>query len=303
MCIQVDEVVAANTKLTGGFWKKESATSYNTNCGAIEIAIQDTNFEQALIDLGKDTNGLNGNILLSDAQAIDSLKIGNPITNTLIPNVFAKITDITGIAAMSNLKYLDVRDNEIASVDLSQNTALVNVSIGTNLLTTIDVSANVNLTSLFVNDNQLTTIDVTSNTALERFGIMRNQFTSIDISTLSNIKDLFVHGNQLTALDISNKSNLNWLYAYDNQITSLDLSNKPNLVRLYIWNNQISSLDVSSSTLLERLYADTNKLSTIDLSNNLNLKISFSGFFKRSNALSIFFCFKVLNDFGIASWR
>lgn len=33
------------------------------------VAIPDSNFEQALIDLGKDTNGLNGNILLSEAQA------------------------------------------------------------------------------------------------------------------------------------------------------------------------------------------------------------------------------------------
>ncbi|MDG1399071.1 MAG: hypothetical protein P8P88_11860, partial [Polaribacter sp.] len=51
------------------------------------VSIPDANFEQSLIDLGFDSNGLNGNILLSEAQAIDSLKIYNPIDNEFLPNV------------------------------------------------------------------------------------------------------------------------------------------------------------------------------------------------------------------------
>ena len=59
--------------------------------------IEDENFEQALIDLGWDTNGVSGDILLSDAAKIDNLKIWNPtnIVHTDIPlNPF--LTNVKG---------------------------------------------------------------------------------------------------------------------------------------------------------------------------------------------------------------
>tara|TARA_R110002126_G_scaffold30602_1_gene99770 strand:+ start:24998 stop:25426 length:429 start_codon:yes stop_codon:yes gene_type:complete len=120
------------------------------------IAIPDSNFEQALIDLGWDTNGLDGFILQADAQAIDSLKIGNPVTNDLIPNVAAKIQSIVGVAAMTNLIYLNLRDNEISEVDLSANTNLEYVDFSRNQFTTIDLSQNAQLISLQISDNALT---------------------------------------------------------------------------------------------------------------------------------------------------
>ena len=57
--------------------------------------IPDTNFEQALIDLGFDTNGLNGNILETNALAVTELYIDDPVNNTNLTNVNTAISDLT----------------------------------------------------------------------------------------------------------------------------------------------------------------------------------------------------------------
>ena len=121
------------------------------------VSIPDTNFEQALIDLGKDSNGLNGNILLSEAEAIDSLKISDPANNALLPNVSVKIKDLTGLESMTNLVYLDAGKNE---------------------LSTVNVTANTKLNQLFLGDKLLTATDVSQSVSLERLGGLRNQITS-----------------------------------------------------------------------------------------------------------------------------
>ena len=48
------------------------------------ISIPDTNFEQALIELGLDTNGLNGNILQSEAEAITELDVSDKSISTML---------------------------------------------------------------------------------------------------------------------------------------------------------------------------------------------------------------------------
>jgi hypothetical protein len=214
------------------------------------IAIPDTNFEQALIDLGFDSNGLNGNILISEAQVIDSLNIQDPENNTLLPNVSAKIKSLQGIEAMANLVSLEAGINELTSIDLSQNTALTN---------------------LFLNDNQLTTIDVSNNTVLERFGIMRNQITTIEVSMLVNLVDLFVHENLISNLDVTNNKELEWLYTSNNQLSTINLSKNTKLRRIDIYGNLLTSIDVSMLVDLEDLRVGYNQITYLDVSKNSKL--------------------------------
>jgi Leucine-rich repeat (LRR) protein len=61
-------------------------------------------------------------------------------------NVYSQnIADLTGIEAFTALTYLDCWDNQLTSLNVSQNTAL---------------------TSLYCYDNQLTSLNVSQNTAL-----------------------------------------------------------------------------------------------------------------------------------------
>ena len=131
------------------------------------VKILDENFEKALIDLGYDTNGFTGNILVTDALAITSLNISNPTNNSNLPNVNNKIKDLTGIENLVNLEFLSCSSNAISNLDLSKNTKLrsfvgknnmllsLNLANGNNLnFTGINTENNPNLTCIQVDNKQ-----------------------------------------------------------------------------------------------------------------------------------------------------
>ena len=96
-------------------------------------------------------------------------------------------------------------------------TALTNLSCGDNQLTSLDVSNNTALRSLLCNNNQLTILDVSKNTALTSLYCYNNQLTSLDVSKNTALISLYCYNNQLTSLDVSNTA-LTYLPCYSNQI-------------------------------------------------------------------------------------
>lgn len=76
--------------------------------------IPDPNFEQALIDLGIDSDGtVNGQVLTSDVETVISLNLNNK-----------GIDDITGIEDFAALEILDVTGNYLLVLDISNNLQL-----------------------------------------------------------------------------------------------------------------------------------------------------------------------------------
>ena len=94
------------------------------------VTIPDNNFLSALIDLGVDTNG-DGIISQDEAEAIISLDISDQ-----------NIGVLTGIQAFVNLKHLDCSSNQLATLDVSHNTALIELWCVGNKITNLDVSNN-----------------------------------------------------------------------------------------------------------------------------------------------------------------
>ena len=119
--------------------------------------IPDPNFEQALIDLGIDSDGIvNGQVLTSDIETVTSLNINNK-----------GIQDLTGIEEFAALEILDVSSNQVQSLTFSQNLALKELIFDHSLwLTEIDVSNNVNLELLRSSYSFLSELDLTHNTNL-----------------------------------------------------------------------------------------------------------------------------------------
>lgn len=81
------------------------------------------------------------------------------------------ITSATGVNKLPNLQTLNLADNSLTSIDLSQNKKLINLRLDNNSLTLLDVSSNANLEELFVANNPIQNIDISSNVALNRFYI------------------------------------------------------------------------------------------------------------------------------------
>jgi len=156
-----------------------------TQCKEDEIPIPDDlvdipneAFLHALINEGVDTNG-DGLINYDEAKAVSHL------------DVYEKhISDMTGIEFFPNLLHLNCYGNQIASLDVSNNTAL---------------------TYLDCSHNQLSNLDLSSNAALRTLECMLNQLTALDVSNNTALGGLNCWSNQLTELNVLNNTSLEWL--------------------------------------------------------------------------------------------
>ena len=169
-------------------------------------------------------------------------------------------------------KYNTPEDKMIASLDVSQNTALTTLDCGYNQLSSLDVSKNTALTVLNCGSNKLTSLDVSNNMALTFLDCHNNQLTSLNVSNNPELITLQCRTNQLTFLDVSNCTALTSLECYWNNLKSLDLSNCTVLTDINCSSNQLTSLDVSNNTALSTLYCHYNQITSLDVSNNTALK-------------------------------
>lgn len=134
-------------------------------------AIPDPLFEQELINLSIDTDGIvNGQIATADAEAVTSLTI-NPentgsdyITDLTGIEAFVNLENLTvnytmieelNVSTMPNLKYLDCIDNTLEYLDVSNNPLLEELYLHTggdvyplNNINEIDLSHNPNIRKL-----------------------------------------------------------------------------------------------------------------------------------------------------------
>ncbi len=206
----------------------------------------------------------------------------------------AKICDLEGIGLFPNLETLNCSENELTSIDLSQNPALVTVNCAKNEIAALDVSMCGALSDLNCEENKLTALDVSKNTALTALKCNDNAIAGLDVTANPLLKDLQCYCNPIgnidvshnpelekldawevgfTELDVSNNPKLTYLNCDYSSLTSLDLSNNPDITVLYCAFNQLSELDVSRQTGLELLSCGNNKLETLRLHPDMPLEI------------------------------
>ena len=143
-------------------------------------------------------------------------------------------------------------------------TALTSLYCSDNQLTSLDVSNNTALASLECNYNQLTSLDVSNNTALTELSCGDNLLTSLDVSNNTALTELYCRYNLLTSLDVSKNTALTELYCFNNQLTSLDLHNNRLIETLWCRNNPLQKLilykyhiiDEYSIQIIESEYGD-----------------------------------------------
>ena len=166
------------------------------------INFTDVNFENAVKSF---CNITTNNVTYGDVK--DKIKLGVKDK---------RITNMEEIIYFTSLRELSCYNNQLTSLDLSQNTNLKYLSCYNNQLTSLGLSQNTNLKYLYCNDNQLTSLDLSQNT---------------------NLKYLYCNDNQLTSLDLSQNTVLISLYCHVNQLTSLDIRG----MRIVVWDFNISN--------------------------------------------------------------
>jgi hypothetical protein len=207
---------------------------------------------------------------------LETHNIGNGIVND----------NYVTTANINTILYLNVNDKNIADLTgIEDFAALTIFECQNNQLTSLDVSQNVNLKNLYCNGNQLTSLDITQNTALEVLWCMGNQLTSFDVSQNVNLEYLDCYGNQLTSIDISQSNALIVFNCTENQLTSLDVSQNTALIQLACFYNQLTNLDVSQNSNLTSLDCKNNSLEAINIKNKtyLNTFLNALGFSNNPN--------------------
>ena len=182
-----------------------------------------------------------------------------------------KIKNVDGLEKLTALTDLNVNENKLTNLDVSENTALRELRVQINGLTNLDVSKNTALTYLDVYYNQLTNLDVSKNTALKTLVARDNQLINLDVSKNTALTYLNVDGNKLTNLDVSKNTALTYLNVYYNQLTNLDVSKNTALTYLDAYGNKLTNLDVSKNIVLKELDVGHNQLTNIDVSKNTAL--------------------------------
>ena len=193
--------------------------------------VPDDNFEQEFINIGCD-------FVLDDSVLTASI---DTITFLVISNL--NIYSLEGIEALTSLKYFYCNDNQIDSLDISNNTSLIKLICPNNNLTALDVSANIALKELSCDNNPLTIITL-NDTSLLQLGFSNTYLTTIDLSNNINLEVAFINNSNLSSIDLNGATNLRLLSIADNQLTSLDISTNINLEILNAVNNDLSYLDL-----------------------------------------------------------
>ena len=162
------------------------------------VNIPDPVFKQALLDHSPeiDTNQ-DGEIQVSEAEALTGLLDVN--------GQFIDIHDLTGIEAFVNITELQVWQNQLTELDLSQNTLLERIECFDNPLIILNISDCVLLKYLHSDNTQLNSLNLTDH---------------------SNLIEIIVSNNQLIDLDIRNGNNVN--------ITAFTSYGNPNLTCIFV---------------------------------------------------------------------
>ncbi len=212
------------------------------------------------IDLNND-----GEIQVSEALLIKYINVSGDY------NLNGGITDLTGIEAFVNLKFLKCYYNSITNLNVVSNLDLLLLACSNNQLTTLDVSHNTTLQWLSCDYNHLAVLNVLPNTNLQFLMCSNNQITNLSLLNTIGLLQLDCSWNNLTNLDVHQNIHLGSIVCSYNPLTSLDVANNYELVNLDCSGNQLSVIDVSNNLNLDTLNFNGNNLTSIDVTHNTNL--------------------------------
>ena len=230
------------------------------------IVFNDANFETAV----KRNLGIvfYENVKYRDVKDVIELDVSSQgITN------IEKITNMEEIRYFTVLESLECYNNQLRSLDLSQNTVLKELYCSKNQLTSLDLRQNTDLIFLKCIENQLRSLDLSQNTVLKELYCSNNQLPSLDLRQNTDLEVLNCRDNQLPSLDLRQNTVLEVLNCSNNQLPSLDLRQNTVLEELDCSNNQLTSLDLRQNTDLEVLNCRDNQLPSLDLRQNTVLEV------------------------------
>lgn len=183
-------------------------------------------FEQHMIRMGYD-------------DVLDDYVTTSAIVNIKTLSLGGGIVDPTGIEDFDAIESLNFSNNDIQSINLSENSSLKYLYISGNKLQTLDVGLLTNLETLEAANNELSTINIAQNNELTILNLSGNKLQQIDTKFNGKLERLSLINNLFTTIDVSSNTKLIRFTARDNNaLTSLNISNlNYNTLSLEVRNN------------------------------------------------------------------
>ena len=145
-----------------------------------------------------------GTLSEAERNAVEALDLGD-----------MGISSLAGLQHFPRLQGLSCANNQLTSLDLSGNAAIIVLNCSGNHLTALDVSALSGLTAFSCAQNSLTALNLSGNPALQILSCGGNRLTSLDISGNGALAGLECSGNRLAVTADQGKFDLSGLPGFD----------------------------------------------------------------------------------------
>ena len=217
-CVQVDDVAYAEAQEN---WNV-GVDRFSEDCSAPSplTYVPDDNFEQALIDLGRD-DVLDDYVATFSILAIDDLYLND-----------TTISDLTGIEDFVNLKELFLIDTPISQLDIRNLSDLEHLEIENTELTNVSTNENTSLNWVRLDGD--IEFNLSNNRGLLYLTLENIAVRDLDFTLYPDLRYLNINSNEtITRLNLSQNT----------LIRHLELRGNPSLQYLNLKNGNNTSLD------------------------------------------------------------
>lgn len=176
------------------------------------------------------------------------------------------VRDLSGIGVFTKLERLFCSGNNIGTVNLSSNKAIVELICDNSGVSSLDVSGCASLVRLVCDRNSLTSINLSGKAALRELVCNMNPLQSLNLSGCTALERLecFDCTGAIRTLNVSGSTALRYLDCSGSNVSALKVSGLRALEILKCDGNALTSLDVSGCTSIGSLNCENNSISSLN---------------------------------------
>lgn len=199
----------------------------------------------------------------TNAQALGITDLGNPSSWEGVTVTDGSITAIKwdrkhlggslNLNGFKNLASVDISDNHIKTVSLTQLPALVSINAGKNSITEAVITGCPQLQVVKFNRNHLSNLDLSDVPFLKSLNVAQNQVPELDVSNAVNLKYLNCMSNRLEKLTLTGCQSLKTVYAGYNHLTEIITAGLVSLENLNLNSNMLQKLYIQDLPALVTL--------------------------------------------------
>ena len=200
------------------------------------------------------------------------------------------IKELNGIEYLTNLKELNLENNQLKKVNLRYNEELITLNLSNNNLDKINLNFNKLLEYVNLSKNNLTKFDTLAISKVKQLDLSNNNLSNIKLTNMKDIISLRLKNNKLKDINLKNNLLLEELdisfnnikeLSYFSNLTSLDIEKtdiedvivNKELKRVNIGSTKFKNIDfIKDLELLEELNISNTDIDSLDLSNYKKLK-------------------------------